>query len=118
MRANLKVQFNIAVIAEHAAVSKRKLEMRFRESLGISPHEYSSRLRVQHAQAMMQLPKNRTITQTATECGFATTRTFYAAFQMRARLELFRTHYAATVATCIPLPKAAAPCRAKSVTLL
>jgi LacI family transcriptional regulator len=81
MRANLKEQFNIAAIAEHSAVSKRTLEMRFRQSLGISPHEQLSSLRVQLAQAMMQLPKKRTTAQMADECGFATARTFYAVFQ-------------------------------------
>ena len=81
MRANLKAQFNVALVAEHAAVSKRTLEMRFRESLSSSPHEYLTKIRVLSAQALMKLPQKRTIEQVAAECGFGTTPTFYSAFR-------------------------------------
>ena len=81
MRENLKAQFNVALIAEHASVSKRTLEMHFRESLSRSPHEYLTKLRVQRAQALMQMPQKRTIDQIAAECGFGTTPTFYSAFR-------------------------------------
>ena len=81
MRRNLKAQFNVALLAEHVDVSKRSLEVRFRESLTSSPHEYLTKLRVQRAQALMQMPQKRTIEQIAAECGFGTTPTFYSAFR-------------------------------------
>jgi AraC family transcriptional activator FtrA len=81
MREHLKVPFNITLMAEDAKVSKRTLEMRFRESLCSSPHEYLTKLRVQCAQALMQLPHKRTIEEIATESGFGTIPTFYAAFR-------------------------------------
>jgi len=80
MMENLKTQFNITHLAEYAGVSKRTLEMRFREGTGTSPHDYLSRLRVKRAQALLQLPQKRAIQQIATECGFGTMPTFYAAF--------------------------------------
>ncbi|MGC3991752.1 MAG: DNA-binding transcriptional regulator [Chthoniobacteraceae bacterium] len=81
MRAKLHEQFNIEQLAEHAGVSKRTLETRFRESLHTSPHDFLTKLRVQHAQALMQLPQKRTIEETALECGFGTAPAFYAAFR-------------------------------------
>lgn len=100
MRGNLKAQFNVAQIAEHAAVSKRTLEMRFREYLSQSPHEYLTKLRVQRAQALMQLPQKRTIDQIAAECGFGTTPTFYSAFRQATGLtpaDFRKTHAKVTV---------------------
>lgn len=82
MTRNLGKRFNIDHVAEQAAVSKRTLEMRFRDHLGISPHEHLTRLRVQRAQSLIQRrEKSRTLIQTSEECGFATPRTFYAAFK-------------------------------------
>ena len=81
MRAHLKKQFNIEQIAQHLGVSKRTLEMRFRESLQTSPHDFLTRLRVQHAQALIQMPLKRTMEQTALECGFGTFKAFYQAFR-------------------------------------
>ena len=81
MRAQLKTQFNIEQVAKQVDVSKRTLEMRFRENLQCSPHEFLTRMRVQHAQALMEMPEKRTAEQTALECGFGTSKAFYAAFR-------------------------------------
>jgi LacI family transcriptional regulator len=81
MRAHLKAQFNTEQIAEYIGVSKRKLEMCFRESLQSSPHEFLTQLRVQHAQGLMQMPQKRTMEQMARECGFGTRSAFYTAFR-------------------------------------
>jgi LacI family transcriptional regulator len=81
MRENLKAQFKIEAIAEHAAVSKRTLETRFREKLRCSPHEFLTKLRVERAQVLMQMSPKRTIEQTAKECGFGTVPAFHAAFR-------------------------------------
>lgn len=81
MRTHLETQFNIEILAQHAAVSKRTLETRFRASLGGTPHAHLTWLRVQRAQALMQMPGKRTLEQIASECGFGTAPTFYASFQ-------------------------------------
>jgi LacI family transcriptional regulator len=81
MRENLAAQFNVVHLAGHAAVSKRTLEMRFREATGTSPHDYLVRLRMRHAQLLLAQPKKCTIEQIAFECGFGTLPTFYSAFR-------------------------------------
>ena len=73
--------FNIEELAEQVGVSKRTLETRFREHLEASPHEYLTRLRVQHARALMSKPGKRTIEQTALECGFGSVSAFYGVFK-------------------------------------
>ena len=80
IRANLKEPFNIEQLAEHLGVSKRTLETRFRRNLQSSPHSFITNLRVQHAQALMQLPKKLTIEELASECGFGTARALYKVF--------------------------------------
>ena len=81
MREHLGKQFNISAVAEHSSASKRTLEMRFRESLGSSPHEFLTKLRVERAQALLLMPEKSSIEQIAGECGFGTAATFYAAFR-------------------------------------
>jgi LacI family transcriptional regulator len=81
MRENIAGQFNISAVAEHTAASKRTLEMRFRESLGIAPHAFLTKLRVQRAESLLQVPGKRSVEQIAAECGFGTATTFYAAFR-------------------------------------
>lgn len=81
MREHLGQQFNISAVAEHTGASKRTLEMRFRETLGSTPHGFLTKLRVQRAESMLLMPQKRTIEQIAVECGFGTATTFYAAFR-------------------------------------
>jgi LacI family transcriptional regulator len=81
MREHLGEQFNISAVAEHSLASKRTLEMRFRESLGRSPHEFLTKLRVERAESMLLRPERLSIEQIAGECGFGTAATFYAAFR-------------------------------------
>ena len=81
VRDNLGQQVNIRDVAEQLGVSKRTLEMRFQQSTGHSPHEFFTRLRVQHAQALLQTPQRLTVEQIATKCGFGTPATVYAAFR-------------------------------------
>jgi transcriptional regulator GlxA family with amidase domain len=80
MRVHLTKPFNVEQLAEHVGVSKRTLETRFRNSLRSSPHDFLTRLRVQHAQALMQLPQKRTLEQAARECGFGTVRALNKVF--------------------------------------
>jgi LacI family transcriptional regulator len=72
---------NIRDIAERLGVSKRTLELRFQQSVHNSPHEFFTKLRVQHAQTLLQMPQKRTVEQIARECGLGTAATVYAAFQ-------------------------------------
>jgi LacI family transcriptional regulator len=81
MREHLREQFNISAVAEHSRASKRTLEMRFRESLGSSPHSFLTKLRVERAEALLGLPQKLSIEEIATECGFGTATTFYSAFR-------------------------------------
>jgi len=81
MRANLHSQFSVASLAMHADVSKRTLEVRFREETGASPHDFLCRLRVRRAQELFLQPQKRTVEQIAAECGFGTIPTLYGAFQ-------------------------------------
>jgi LacI family transcriptional regulator len=81
VRANSKQRVNIAEIADRFGVSKRTLEMRFKQSTGNSPHDFFTRLRVQHAQTLLQGPQKTTVEQLAAECGFGTPATVYSAFK-------------------------------------
>ncbi len=80
MRTHMKTPLNIEQVARQLGVSKRTLEMRFRDNLQRSPHDYLIRFRIQHAQLLMQMPQKRTMEQTALECGFGTYKAFYEAF--------------------------------------
>ncbi len=81
IRQHLPMPLKVATMADHAGVSKRTLEMRFRKFAGSSPHEFATRLRIQQAQSLLRQFPKRPIEQIATECGFGTTATAYAAFQ-------------------------------------
>ena len=80
-REHLKKPWNIATLAGHVGVSKRTLEMRFRENLGCSPHDFLTKLRILQAQTLLQTQKQWPLEQIAAECGFGTCTTFYAAFR-------------------------------------
>jgi LacI family transcriptional regulator len=81
MREHLGEQFNISAVADHVEASKRTLEMRFRDALRSSPHEFLTRLRVQRAESILKAPQKRSIEEISSECGFGTATTFYAAFR-------------------------------------
>lgn len=81
VRENLSHQINVMDLAERLGVSKRTLELRFQQCVKISPHEFFTKLRVQHAQTLLQQPQKRTVEQLARECGFGTPATVYKAFQ-------------------------------------
>jgi LacI family transcriptional regulator len=81
VRDHLSQPANVKQIAEQLGVSKRTLETRCQQTVGESPHQFFTKLRVQHAQALLQLPQKRTVEQIAAQCGFGTPATVYAAFQ-------------------------------------
>ncbi|MGC3989066.1 MAG: substrate-binding domain-containing protein [Chthoniobacteraceae bacterium] len=81
MKRTLHVPTNIEEIADRVGISKRTLEIRFRESLGSSPHHFFTKLRVRHAQALLRQPEHRTMEQLALEAGFGSIQSFRKAFQ-------------------------------------
>ncbi|HVU37974.1 MAG TPA: DNA-binding transcriptional regulator [Opitutales bacterium] len=81
VRADFKIQLNVATLAECLGVSKRTLETRFREAAGSSPHGFITKLRVQQAKVLLASSPRRTIEEIALACGFGTPATAYAAFQ-------------------------------------
>lgn len=81
MRQHIRGNYNIEAVAERLGVSKRKLERSFAQGVNSSPHQYLTQLRIQHAQAIMELNPQTTIESVAAGCGFGSATTFYAAFQ-------------------------------------
>lgn len=77
----LRHSFNIEEVARHAGVSKRKLEMRFRETLGKSPHQVVTEARIARAREMLGRPEGRSLQAVAVACGFASYSAFVSAFR-------------------------------------
>ena len=103
---NMGAQFNITAIAEHAGVSKRTLETRFRTHLECSPHDFLTRLRIQCAATLMGQADPRTIERIAAESGFGAVSTFHAAFQRITGHSpaLFREKFQAAASEDAPKP--------------
>ncbi|BCU79448.1 DNA-binding transcriptional regulator [Luteolibacter sp. LG18] len=81
MLRNLKDAPKVQTIADHAGVSKRTLETRFRSATGKSPHEYLTTARIERAMKLMQRPTQTNLRNVAAACGFASYPAFVAAFQ-------------------------------------
>ncbi|MCH8512722.1 MAG: helix-turn-helix domain-containing protein [Kiritimatiellae bacterium] len=71
---------NVDQVAAHAGISRRLLELRFKERLGRSPYQEIVRLRVAHARELL-LRTAQPIGRIAEEVGFDEVRSFNAAFQ-------------------------------------
>jgi LacI family transcriptional regulator len=61
--------------------SRRWLEQGFRDCLGVSPHEYLCRTRLQRAQALLTDPRKWSLKEVAAKCGFHESRRLRIAFQ-------------------------------------
>jgi LacI family transcriptional regulator len=61
--------------------SRRWLEQRFRDCLGMSPHEYLCRTRVKMAEALLAQPAKPLYKQVALQCGFHDARRLRIVFQ-------------------------------------
>ncbi len=81
MHRNLRNSFNIEAVARQAGVSKRTLEMRFRSSMGKSPHRFLTEARIAHARKLLSHPVKVSIQSVADDCGFKSYPAFVAAFQ-------------------------------------
>lgn len=80
MRKNLRTPFNIEHLAGSLGVSKRTLEMRFREHLQSSPHNFLTARRIRHAQGLIQTQQGKTLEATAAASGFGSVQAFRKAF--------------------------------------
>jgi LacI family transcriptional regulator len=70
MRANLHRPFGVEQVAAQAAVSRRWLEHRFREALGVTIHQHLSRLRVDGAKHLLRQTPPLPLSEVASRCGF------------------------------------------------
>ena len=73
---------------KHIDVSRRWLEMAFKEKLHTSPHVYLSRVRVKKAKGLLSEPRKVRLKQVAADCGFGSTRQLRVIFQRHAGMSL------------------------------
>ena len=76
---------SIAEIAAHAGVSRSYLFMIFKEKLNLSPQQYLTKIRIQHAVNLMQQP-NLTISQIARSVGYQDPLHFSKTFKKHKRM--------------------------------
>ncbi|RYD17663.1 MAG: AraC family transcriptional regulator, partial [Verrucomicrobiaceae bacterium] len=62
-------------------VSRRRLEQKFRENLGMTPSELITRMRVEKAKGLLEAEPPQSLTGIATECGFTDLRNFRLTFR-------------------------------------
>jgi LacI family transcriptional regulator len=81
IREHLHEPFGVERILGLSPVSRRRLEHRFRRSLGCTPYAFITRLRVERAKELLAGPEKRTLTEISTACGFSEPRRFRLVFQ-------------------------------------
>ena len=62
--------FGVEQVVEASSISRRKLETRFRDTLGCTPYEYLSRRRVEQAKKLLATPDRIKFYNVAKACGF------------------------------------------------
>jgi len=72
---------NVAQVAGEAGVSRRLVERRFRAALGITPHDYISRARVDRAKRLLVAAPQPSLKDVAARCGFTDARRMTQAFR-------------------------------------
>lgn len=72
---------SVATIAHALKVSRRLLELRFRERLGLSPHAYLHQRRIAQAKILLLNRKYDSVRGLAETCGFKSVRVFRDAFR-------------------------------------
>lgn len=78
---HLADSFGVDDIIRHINVSRRWLEMAFREKLHTSPHAFISQARVKKARSLLVGPRKMRFKQIALECGFNNTRQLSLVFE-------------------------------------
>ena len=81
IRDHLGESFGVERLLKESALSRRRLEHRFRESLGRSPYVFINELRVAQARRLLAAPEGRTLADIAAECGFREVRRLRLVFQ-------------------------------------
>jgi AraC family transcriptional regulator len=80
MQEHLERDLTLQQIAEVAGLSTAYFSQLFRQSAGVSPHEYMLRARVERAQEMLKQPEMRVL-DVAIACGFQTQQHFARVFR-------------------------------------
>lgn len=74
--------FTVAGLAQRFKMSRRLIELRFRERLGLTPHAYLRQRRVSRAKALLlDASEQRSLGEVAAACGFGCLRAFREAFR-------------------------------------
>ena len=88
IHSHLGESIGVEDILAHVNVSRRWLEMAFREKLHTSPHAYISQARVKKARSLLAGPRKMRFKQVALECGFTNTRQLGLVFERHTRMSL------------------------------
>lgn len=81
LAAHLTEGVTVAVIAQALKVSRRLLELRFRERLGLSPHAYLQQRRIAQAKILLLNRRCDSMRVLSEQCGFKSVRVFRDAFR-------------------------------------
>ncbi len=82
MQAHLEEPMPVPILARHAGLSARMLQLRFRAELGMSPYAYYLDLRLAAARRMLQ-QSGDSVAQVASAYGFGSASAFARAFRAR-----------------------------------
>jgi AraC-like DNA-binding protein len=80
LEQNFDMAISVADMAEKCMLSPSRFTVAFKNKFGISPHQYLIRLRIKHAQELLQNP-NMTLSVIAEYCGFANIHHFSREFK-------------------------------------
>ncbi|HEX7009502.1 MAG TPA: DNA-binding transcriptional regulator [Phycisphaeraceae bacterium] len=80
IREHLSEPFGIGCLLEQVRVSRRSLELGFKQSLGCTPYEFLCRARVARAKDLLAAPKRMKLSEVAAACGFTDLRRFRLVF--------------------------------------
>ena len=81
IEAHLTEPIRLQELANLAGMSTYQLARRFKESLGVPPHQYLLRRRIERAREMLRQPHS-TVLDVALSCGFASQSHFASAFRL------------------------------------
>lgn len=81
IRSSTNLSIDVEQLASQLHISRRWLERLFRIHLNCSPHEFSSRLRVDRAEALLMLLPSKKLKDIAHECGFPDVRCLNRVFR-------------------------------------
>jgi LacI family transcriptional regulator len=85
IQQHLSEPFRVESLLDCAHLCRRRLEQRFRRSLGSTPAVFLNSLRVERAKRLLAEPKQASLTQIAAACGFSDLRRFRLVFRRLAK---------------------------------